>query len=137
MVLVSNPNPYAKYKQQGVMTANPGDLIVMLYDGAIKQLKLSKINIENRDIEAANNSLKKTQDIITQLMMDLDFTYEISNQLYSLYDFMIRSVRDVNIKKEIAGIDPIIELLSDLRSAWAAIAKSSYGQGNKGFVEDQ
>ncbi len=47
-------NPYAQYKQQGVLTASPTELVVMLYEGCIKQLKLAKIHIESKNMESAD-----------------------------------------------------------------------------------
>ncbi len=116
-------NAYERYKTQDVSTASPVALIVMLYNGCIKQLKLSRIAIENKDYEGANNSLKKAQDIVSELMMSLDLRYEISNNLMSLYRFIYGELVSINISKKTEKIEPVIKILSDLRDAWGKVEK--------------
>ncbi len=118
-------NPYAQYKQQGVLTASPTELVVMLYDGCIKQLKLAKIHIGDKNFDLANSSFQRAQDIVTELVMGLDFNYEIARELLNLYEFIQRAIIDMNISKDLDDIDPIIEILSDLRSAWAEVVKQT------------
>ena len=119
-------NPYEQYRQQGVMTAKPIDLVIMLYEGCIKQLKLAKIHINDNTPEKANSCLKKAQDIVVELLMGLDFNYEISNNLMKLYDFMINEIVDVNLTKKTEKIDPVIDILQDLNSAWTQIRNTQH-----------
>lgn len=116
-------NPYNQYKQQSVMTASPGDLTLMLYDGCIKQMKLAKIYITDKKIWEKNNCLQKAQDIISELMKTLDFTYEISGQLFNLYEFILRQLVNANIKNDIDLIDEAIAMVTDIRDAWAEATK--------------
>jgi flagellar protein FliS len=116
-------NAYERYKTQNISTASPMALIVMLYNGCIKQLKLSRIAIEKKDYEGANNSLKKSQDIITELMMSLDFRYEISNNLMALYRFIYGEIVSINMAKKVEKIEPVVKILSDLREAWVKVEK--------------
>ncbi len=128
-------NPYAQYRQQGVLTASPTELVVMLYEGCIKQLKLAKIHIEDKNIEGANNSFQRAQDIITELVMGLDFNYDIARELLNLYEFVQRAIIDMNISKDIKQVDPIIEILDDLRTAWVEVVKqtraANFGYGDE------
>ncbi len=118
-------NPYAQYRQQGVLTASPTELVVMLYEGCIKQLKLAKIHIGEKNIEGANNAFQRAQDIITELVMGLDFNYDIARELLNLYEFIQRAIIDMNISKDINQVDPIIEMLDDLRGAWVEVVKQT------------
>lgn len=114
-------NPYQQYRQQGVLTANPSELIVMLYDACIKNMKLAQIHIEDKNIQGANTAFQKAQDIMAELVSSLNFDYEISEQLLSIYDFVIRSLVDSNIKKDPAVLPDLVEIMADLREAWAQI----------------
>lgn len=116
-------NPYAQYKQQGVLTASPTELVVMLYEGCIKQLKLAKMFIGEGSIEAANAAFKRAQDIITELVMGLDFNYDIARELLNIYEFVQRSIIDLNMSKDAEQIDPIVEILDELRLAWVEVVK--------------
>lgn len=106
------------------MTANPGELVVMLYDGCIKQLRLAECAIGNQEFPEANKCLQKAQDIVVELIMSLDFHYSISEDLFKLYDFMLLEMRAVNTGKDAGRIAPLIELMSELRGAWDQAKKS-------------
>lgn len=117
-------NPYEQYRQQGVMTASPMELTVMLYDGCIKQLKIGKTGIEGKDFELTNQALQKAQDIIGELANSLDMGVEMSQGLLDLYDFFLNQIIAANINKDAALIDPVVELMKELRDAWATAARS-------------
>lgn len=118
-------NPYEKYKQQDVLMANPVELIIMLYDGCIKQLKLSKIAIQDAKMENVNVCLQKAQDIIMELIMSLDLHYEMASELLKIYEFIIDEIVDINISKNETKIDPIVEILNDLKKSWQHVLKES------------
>lgn len=118
-------NPYAQYKQQGVLTASPTELVVMLYEGCIKQLKLSKIFLSEGNFESANASFQRAQDIITELVMGLDFNYNIARELLNIYEFVQRTIIDLNLSKDANQVDPVIEILDDLRTAWVEVVKQT------------
>lgn len=118
-------NPYEQYKQQGVMVANPVELIIMLYDGCVKQLRLAGIAIKEEDTQNANTSLQKAQDIISELIMSLDFRYPLANELMNIYDFIINSIIEINISKNESSIEPLIEILNELRKSWTHVLKES------------
>lgn len=112
------------YIREKVMTASPVELIIMLYDEAIKQLKISEIAIEEKRYDKANTSLQKTQAIIDELVRSLDLSIQIGRDLLAIYDFVNRSIITINMKKDKDAIPPIIDILSGLRDAWA-VAKQS------------
>ncbi|MFJ5716432.1 flagellar export chaperone FliS [Neobacillus sp. NPDC093127] len=116
-------NPQEVYQRNQVMTARPEELILMLYNGAIKFLHQAKLAIEKKDIPKANSSLVKTQDILTELMTTLNLDYEISNSLLSLYDYMKNRLIEANIAKDIAVIIEIENMLLELKNTWATAMK--------------
>jgi flagellar protein FliS len=120
-------NPYEIYKKQEILSAGRCDLLLMLYDGCIKQLKLARIAIEEQSPEGANNALIKAQAIIAKLMADLDMNYEVSLPLAELYDFFIRELSEANIHKDIEKITPVLEMVVDLRNTWQMAILSQKG----------
>lgn len=114
-------NPYEKYRKQDVMTSGQGELLLMLYDGCIKQLKLAMYNIESGSIADANSALIKAQDIICQLITDLNMKYEVSIQLKKLYEFMVNELIIANIKKSNKKIEEVLNLITDLRDTWKIV----------------
>ncbi|HBM74936.1 MAG TPA: flagellar export chaperone FliS [Clostridiaceae bacterium] len=111
-------NAYQVYQQNEVLTASKGKLLIMLYEGAIKFLRFAKVAIDEKNIEDANKYLIKAQNIISELMATLNMEYDISKDLYSLYDYMKYRLTQANIKKDKAIIDEIIDMLSGFKDTW-------------------
>lgn len=116
-------NPYAKYQQNSIMTASPQELTLMLYNGAIKFINQGKLYIEKKDMEKAHNAIVRAQDIISELNITLNMDIELSNNLRSLYDFIINRLLDANLNKDINILDEILPLVEDLRDTWSEAMK--------------
>jgi len=119
-------NPLRSYKETQIKTAAQGKLILMLYDGAIKflNLALESLGSQHRRFDTVSANLIRSQDIITELMVSLDFDRggEIAKALFSLYLYMNRRILDGNIRKEAQPLEEVRTILADLREAWASIA---------------
>jgi flagellar protein FliS len=112
---------HLEYQANQVETADPRQLVIMLYDGAIRFLDKALINIQNfKKYDEVNQNILRAQDIITELMVSLDMEKggEIANNLMSLYSFMKKEILNANIQKEGAGIRSVIKMLKELKSAW-------------------
>lgn len=116
-------NPYQKYKNAQYETASPEQLLLMLYSGAIKFAGQARAGLEEKNIEVANSKLKKTQDIINELMvsLDLDQGGEIASNLYSIYEYMNRRLIQANIRKDPGIIDEVVGLLSEIKESWEEV----------------
>ena len=117
-----------KYQEINITTASPMELVVFLYDECIRTLEKAEQAFEiaepNR-IEAISNSLLHAQDIITELAVSLDMERggEIAHNLQRLYDFMVNHLSQANIRKEPQPIRDVRKMMTDLREAWAEVAK--------------
>lgn len=107
-----------RYKHDYVSTASPADLIIMLYEGCIKQIKLANIFRESGSVEQTSGALKNAQDIIMELMQCLDMSFEISKDLMRLYDFILYELMQMNIKKDMEKTEDILNILVTLKDAW-------------------
>lgn len=120
-------NPLNAYRETQIKTANQGKLIVMLYDGAIKNLNqaVESFSSSHRKYDVISNAILKAQDIISELMVSLDFEKggEISRNLFSLYTFMNNQLLTANLKKEKNPVEEVKKMLMELREAWAEIAR--------------
>lgn len=115
---MSSANPYQQYQQNAVQSAHPGDLVVMLYDGLVKFLKIAINSLQEKDYNEANNALKRSQDIVSYLNETLDKRFEISGNLTALYNFMHRQLISANIKKEAGLVREVLDLALELRDTW-------------------
>jgi flagellar protein FliS len=128
-------NASSTYKETTIKTAGQGQLIVMLYDEAAKQLTkavelLELNNTEKKDpkrIEQISKAVMKTEEILTELMVSLDFEQggEISKNLFSLYTWFNRELLEANINKDKNRMITVRDMISDLRNAWSQISNQS------------
>jgi flagellar protein FliS len=111
------------YKQASVTTADPGKLVLMCYEGAVRNLVLAKKHYENRDYEGKAKALQKVYDIITALLQGLDFERGgiIAYNLNALYHYMSRRLVDGDLKRDMSVFDEVIGIFKELESAWRQI----------------
>lgn len=124
------PNAYNVYKNNSVNYASKEQLLLMLVEGAVKFAKIARQAILDKDIQRANSSLLKTQNIFTELMISLDTTQaEWTNQLLSIYEYIKRKLVEVNMTKKIEIMDEILPLIEDVSNLWHDAYKEAKKQG--------
>ncbi|MDR0294056.1 MAG: flagellar export chaperone FliS [Oscillospiraceae bacterium] len=123
-----------QYRQQSAMTASPGELTLMLYDGCIKNLKLAKIHIDAKDYAKANDVLQKAQGILAELIRSLDMHYDLSKQLVGLYNYIIDAVVWANVKKDAAKADEALGFITELRDTWQEAVRINRRQTLSGGI---
>ena len=112
------------YQDAAVTTQSKGRLIVLLYDGAIKFMKLAIKELEAQNHEAKGRYISRAQDIINELnaVLDLDAGGEMAANLRKLYCFMNRRLSEANTKRDPQIIREVITLMEELNESWKAIA---------------
>lgn len=117
-------NKYAReYEHNSVFTATPEELTLMLYNGAVKFIKQTEFYIQDKAYDKANESCIKAQNIIHELMSTLDMKYDISAQLYSLYEYIHRRLMEGNMKKDTEILREARGFVEELRSTWEQAMK--------------
>ncbi len=116
-------NGISTYQKATIGTQSKGRLIVMLYDGAIKFLKLAIQELEARNYAAKGQYINRAQDIISELnaVLDIEAGGEIAENLRKLYVFMDRRLSQANAKRDPQMIQDVIGLLDELNQSWKAI----------------
>jgi flagellar protein FliS len=120
-------NPWKSYRQIAAQTAPPGQLVLMLYEGALRALERSLPGFSTEDPAESNmivhNNLSRAQDIIRELNLALNMEQggEFAATLRDLYNYFDRRLWDSNIQKKRDGVDEVIRHLTVLRDAWAAM----------------
>ncbi|MCX7817054.1 MAG: flagellar export chaperone FliS [Syntrophales bacterium] len=114
---------FKSYEKAKQTTTDPLRLVVMCYSAAIENLKEAKVAYEAGNYIKKAQALQKTLDIIYLLDSALDMKSggHIAANLRSLYHFIIKTLVNADLKKDIAMIERVISILSDLESAWIAI----------------
>ena len=114
---------FDSYKSTQIQTANQGQLIIMLYEGAIRFLGQSKEMIAEKKLDKAHNFIMKAQDIVTELMTSLDLEKggKIAENLLSIYIYVNKRLVEANIKKDPAIIDEAAKIFNDLLISWRQV----------------
>lgn len=113
------------YQETSVTTQSKGRLVVMLYDGAVKFLKLAIKGIENGDSEGKGKYISKAQGIINELntVLDMEVGGEMAMNLRKLYLFMNSHLSEANTQQDAKKIEEVIKLLEELNQGWKAIVE--------------
>lgn len=129
-------NPVNAYRQTRVKTASQGRIIVMLYEEAIRQIDIAKqaLDEQTKQLDRVNNAIGKAQDIITELMVSLDFEKggKVAEQLFNLYMYFNNQLMEANLKKNGEALDQVRSFLDELRSAWAEAVENSGSDSDSG-----
>jgi|SRR5579862_2181317 len=122
-------NPWNSYRQTATLTAPRGQIILMLYDGAIRFLESALRGFAFTDPREVNmtihNNLQRASDVIRELdfALDVDKGGELAVTLRRLYTYFQQRIQVSNIRKQRAGIEEVIQYLNVLRDAWATMLK--------------
>jgi len=113
------------YRRNAVLSAGPGQLILMLFDGALRFMNKAIAGFDEkhpvRRNETIHNNLVKTHAILNELKGSLDLAEggEFAQRMSALYNFMKAQLRQANLRKDPAPIHVVIKLLGDIRQSWA------------------
>ena len=126
-------NPYAAYQKTAVSTASQGKLVVMLYQGAARELQSAYDGFGSGDklpassIETFGKHIMKTQEIINELQVSLDMDKggQIAQNLMSLYVYFNRELMNVSINQDKTKLQQILGMIKDLCSAWEAASQNT------------
>lgn len=128
-------NPYNKYKQTSVLSASREQILLMLYEGAMKFTKLAIQAIENKQIAERGQNIIRAFDIILELQATLDHKVggELAGQLEQLYVFMLDQYTKANIKGDAEPLRANLKILENLYEGWkGAIDKMKKDNEQKG-----
>ncbi len=121
----NNLHAYA-YKETKVKTSSQGQIIVMLYDAAVRNMDAAIQSMErgDRQLDAVNASITKTRDIVTELICSLDMETggAFAERMFALYMWFNQQLLEANLNKDIKQVSAVRDMMCDLREAWAQIA---------------
>ena len=118
-------NAAVAYGARKVETASPAEMVLMLYEGAIKFCNIAIGAIEKKDYEKANTNIQKARRIIVELQTTLDHKYKVAEDFDVIYDYIFKTLVQANIKKDPEILEEALKQLRDLRDAWKEIMRTA------------
>ena len=114
------------YKKTSVQTASKEQILLMLYQAAIKNCKKAIEAIECKNVAKKGEFIGKLQDIVIELNNSLDFEVggDIARELSSLYDYLLYSSTQANIKIEKEPLEGCLNVLNTLYDGWSTAIKT-------------
>lgn len=121
------------YKKTSVQTASKEQILLMLYQAAIKNCKKAMEAIEANNVQKKGEYIGKLQDIVIELNNSLDFEVggDVARELSSLYDYVLYASTQANIKIDLEPLTGCLKVLTTLYDGWAQAIKSLKSE-NKG-----
>lgn len=109
-----------QYLVNTVNSASPEQLMLMLYDGAIRFLGMGIQAIDNKMIDKRAYYINKASAIISEFAATLDHTQDanLAENLDALYNYMLGRLQDANLKNDTEPLEEVKTMLSDLRATW-------------------
>ena len=124
-------NPYKAYQQTQVTTAKPEKILLMLYEGAIKFVKIANQKMRAKDVAGKGTYISKTMAIISELMNTLDHKVggQLAQDLENLYMFMMDRLIEANIHNRIEDLEAVERLLITLYQGWEDVVNNPRPDG--------
>src|SRR5574344_2038400 len=109
-----------QYKQNEIETATPEQILILLYDAAIRFLIKAKQAIEEKNIQETHNNIVACENIILEFMSTIDIKNggDLAQRLYNLYDYFYNTLVEANMQKDMRKVNEVLTHLKGLRETW-------------------
>ncbi len=123
-------NAYSQYQQNQILSASPEQILLMLYDGAIRFTRQAMYGLEEANLSIFHHGIQKALAIVSEFSNSLDREIggEIADNLDALYHFMIRELTQANLQKDLQKLQVVEKLLVDLRTTWGEAVEINRNQ---------
>lgn len=108
------------YRENQFHTADPGTILLMLYQGAIDFLKQAKTHLETGNTGEKSRYITRAHAILSEFLVSLNFEAggELAHNLEDLYLFMLDQLTTANLSNDPKPLEVVISLLATLKEGW-------------------
>lgn len=124
-------NPIQHYKEQSISTMTPNELLLLLYDELVKDLKRCELALDQKQYDLLEASADKSTEIIRYLDDTLDDRYPISQNLHKLYDYFGYQLARVKIGRNKKVLDEVQGMIGELRDSFRQAEKNCTEEAEK------
>jgi flagellar protein FliS len=121
-------HPYGANNETRILSATPLELVAMLYEAAISEIRQARRHLAASDVEQRARCIIKAVDILGELAHSLDHQTggELSAHLAALYDYTQRLLLDANFRQVDGPLAEAVALLEPLSESWHELARREY-----------
>ncbi|MEZ5316951.1 MAG: flagellar export chaperone FliS [Vicinamibacterales bacterium] len=118
-----------QYLRTQVQASSPIELVVLLYDQALRSGQAAREALARRDIPARRDAISRVMGIVTELQSTLDMERggTVAQELDRLYDWITARLLDVTMSQDARPLEEVLSVLETLRDAWSTIARQPAG----------
>ena len=115
------------YQRVDAQSRSPLELVVMLYDGAIRFLGDARDAHARNDHQARATGVSKALAIVGELQstLNLEDGSTLALELDRLYDYMFGRLLEVNTKRDLSGLAEVQRLLVTVREGWVQVSAAT------------
>lgn len=111
------------------VTSSKEELVLMLFDGAVKFCNMAKLALERGELDKVNTNLTKAKDIILEFRNNLDFQYSVAKDFDNMYAYIYDTLTRANVKKDMELIDEALNRIKTMRETWITVMEKNKEQG--------
>ena len=121
------------YQQSSMLTAAPGDVLLALFDGAVRFVNVAKLAIERKDYAKKADAIARASAILEELTASLDHKRAplLCGQLASLYSYFMRQIYRANAELNPVHLHEVERHLSRLRDTWQIAVVKARQEGQR------
>jgi len=118
-------NPYASYVNNKVNTCSKGQLLIMIFDSAIRNLKEAQVHMQSRNFPQKGQAIDIAFKAVSELLLSLDFEIggDIAKNLSKIYNYILRQISLSNMANDPTKLDDALKILEDFRLTWLEVIK--------------
>lgn len=130
--MIPPPRGAEAYRRIEAQSRSPVELVLMLYDGALRFVGEARDAVARRDVRARGDAISRALAIVAELQNTLNVAEggEIAAELDRLYTYINSRLLDVTARQDAAALDEVHKVLTTLREAWTEIATVETGAAN-------
>ncbi len=127
-------NPYKKYQQTAIMSASKEQVLLMLYEGAIRFTKMAIQAAEEGNVPERGKNILRAYDIILEFQASLNHSVggDLPKQLDQLYVYLLEQYTKANVSGDINALKSCLKILDNLYEGWVHVIKNKNDNDQNG-----
>lgn len=111
------------------VTSSKEELVLMLFDGAVKFCNMARMALERNELDKVNTNISKVKDIILEFRNNLDFQYEVAKDFDKMYAYIYDTLTKANVKKDMELLNEALNRIKTMRETWIEVMEKNKEQG--------